>query len=257
MEVSNVISQNTGYPLISHRSEFQCVVTEMRSNPVKFLEENLILNPQCYAHHGDTSFIKVDIIREEGVLRLKETEVDMANSDYILFTGIRDTDAPERFDAPAVISLSNQCLSIRRNDITQTVQQSSPLWLTNQQSGCSVLIVRHGLSESGGQQYSMIHMRPRDSENFIDEFTPALYANTQEILLERDIQSVLANTFPNENPEAFILVPSAENFIVEGCCTQLIGISNERGEFDFYRQIYPVIGGEYQVEALRWTRFTI
>lgn len=71
------------------------------------------------------------------------------------------------------------------------------------------------------------------------------------------IQTQTWKTFPNENPEAFILVPSAENFIVEGCCTQLIGISNERGEFDFYRQIYPVIGGEYQVEALRWTRFTI
>ncbi len=232
-------------------------MAEIRNDPVRFLEENLIFNPQCYTHHGDTSFISVDIIREDGLLRLKETETNMANSDHILFTGIRDTDTQERFDAPAVISLSNQCLSLRRNDSSQTIQQSSPLWLTNQQSGCSVLIVRHGLSESGEQQYSMIHMRPRDSSDFIDELTPVLYANTQEILLERDIQHTLANTFPNEHPEAFILVPSAEKFIVDGNCTQLIGVGNELGEFDFYRQVYPVTGGEHQVEALMWTHFPV
>lgn len=44
------------------------------------------------------------------MLRLKETEDDMAGSDYILFTGMRDTDSPDRFDAPAVVSLSNQCM---------------------------------------------------------------------------------------------------------------------------------------------------
>ena len=237
---------------MSHRSEFQHVMTEIRNNPVKFLEENLILNPQCYAHHDETSLITVNITREDGLLRLKETEYDMAGSDYILFTAMRDTDSPERFDAPAVVSLSNQCISLRRNDISQTIQQSSPLWLTNQQSGCSVLIVRHGLSESGEQQYSMIHMRPRDGNDFIDELTPELYANTQEVLLERDIQRTLANTFPNEHPEAFILIPSAEKFIVDGNCIQLIGIGNEQGEFDFYRQVYPVTGGEHQVEALMW-----
>ena len=64
-----------------------------------------------------------------------------------------------------------------------------------------------------------------------------------------DIQCTLANTFPNEHPEAFILVTSAEKFIVDGNCIQLIGIGNEQGEFDFYRQIYPVTGGEHKVEA--------
>ncbi|HFO8329729.1 TPA: hypothetical protein ACHKZD_005121, partial [Escherichia coli] len=92
-----------------------------------------------------------------------------------------------------------------------------------------------------------------NSNDCVDEFTPALYANTQEILLERDIQRTLANTFPNEHPEAFILIPSAEKFIVDGNCIQLIGIGNEQGEFDFYRQVYPVTGGEHQVEALMWT----
>ncbi|KNZ05336.1 hypothetical protein AGA36_17095 [Escherichia coli] len=71
--------------------------------------------------------------------------------------------------------------------------------------------------------------------------------------MERDIQRTLANTFPNEHPEAFILVTSAEKFIVDGNCIQLIGIGNELGEFDFYRQIYPVTGGEHLVEALMWT----
>ena len=42
-------------------------------------------------------------------------------------------------------------------------------------------------------------------------------------------------------------------FIVDGNCIQLIGIGNEQGEFDFYRQIYPVTGGEHKVEALMWT----
>ncbi|EJU2310353.1 hypothetical protein N4I36_005302, partial [Escherichia coli] len=55
--------------------------------------------------------------------------------------------------------------------------------------------------------------------------------------MEMDIQCTLANTFPNEHPEAFILVTSAEKFIVDGNCIQLIGIGNEQGEFDFYRQI--------------------
>ncbi|WP_139787928.1 hypothetical protein, partial [Escherichia coli] len=56
-----------------------------------------------------------------------------------------------------------------------------------------------------------------------------------------------------QHPEAFILVTSAEKFIVDGNCIQLIGIGNEQGEFDFYRQIYPVTGGEHKVEALMWT----
>ncbi|HCP7860656.1 TPA: hypothetical protein OFX60_005402, partial [Escherichia coli] len=80
MKVSNIISQNTGHSLVSHRSEFQHVMTEIRNNPVKFLEENLILNPQCYAHHDETSLITVNITREDGLLRLKEMEDDMAGS---------------------------------------------------------------------------------------------------------------------------------------------------------------------------------
>ncbi|HAP6023505.1 TPA: hypothetical protein IVC08_15950, partial [Escherichia coli] len=66
-----------------------------------------------------------------------------------------------------------------------------------------------------------------------------------------------ANTFPNEHPEAFILVTSAEKFIVDGNCIQLIGIGNEQEEFDFYRQIYHVTGGEHQVEALMWTHLPV
>ena len=50
----------------------------------------------------------------------------MAGSDYILFTGMRDTDSPDRFDAPAVVSLSNQCISLRRNDISQTILDWPP-----------------------------------------------------------------------------------------------------------------------------------
>ncbi|HBA9568529.1 TPA: hypothetical protein J1389_003596 [Escherichia coli] len=75
--------------------------------------------------------------------------------------------------------------------------------------------------------------------------------------MERDIQRTLANIFSNEHPEAFILIPSAEKFIVDGNCIQLIGIGNEQGEFDFYRQTYPVTGGEHQVEALMWTNFPV
>ena len=63
-----------------------------------------------------------------------------------------------------------------------------------------------------------------------------------------DIQCTLANTFPNEHPEAFI---------VDGNCIQLIGIGNEQEEFDFYRQIYHVTGGEHQVEALMWTHLPV
>lgn len=46
-----------------HRSEFQHVMTEIRNNPVKFLEEHLTLNPQCYAHHNETPLITVNITR--------------------------------------------------------------------------------------------------------------------------------------------------------------------------------------------------
>ena len=52
-------------------------MNEIRSNPVKFLEEHLILNTQRYAHHDETSLITVNITREDGLLRLKETEYDM------------------------------------------------------------------------------------------------------------------------------------------------------------------------------------
>ncbi|EPE1093700.1 hypothetical protein ACSI5S_000863 [Escherichia coli] len=94
----------------------------------------------------------------------------------------------------------------------------------------------------------MVHMCPGDSNDFVDEFTLIIRR-----FCWRWIQCTLANTFPNEHPEAFILVTSAEKFIVDGNCIQLIGIGNEQGEFDFYRQIYPVTGGEHKVEALMWT----
>lgn len=63
MKVSSIISQNTGYSLVPHRSEFQHVMIEIRNNPVKFLEEHLILNPQFYAHHNETPLITVNITR--------------------------------------------------------------------------------------------------------------------------------------------------------------------------------------------------
>ncbi|EHU17636.1 hypothetical protein ECDEC1B_0891 [Escherichia coli DEC1B] len=67
-----------------------------------------------------------------------------------------------------------------------------------------------------------------------------------------DIQCTLANTFPNEHPEALFRLRQRKIY-VDGNCIQLIGIGNEQGEFDFYRQIYPVTGGEHKVEALMWT----
>ena len=79
----------------------------------------------------------------------------------------------------------------------------------------------------------MVHMLPGDSNDFWGRFFLEFYANNQEILLEMDIQCTLANTFPNEHPEAFILVTSAEKFIVDGNCIQLIGIGNERESLIF------------------------
>lgn len=240
--------------LAPQQSEFQTAMTTLRNDPEQFLSENRILNPTCNAHHADTFFADVHLTQDDGLVRLNEVDDGEVGDGNILYTDMRDTNAPDRFNAPSVVSLRDQNVTISRNGISHSTEQDPPLWLTPQQSGCTVLIARHGRSEAGDQQYSMIHMRPRDGDDFADELTPELYANTQEVLLERDIHRTLANAFPHDMPEAFILVPSQEGIILEGNCTQLVGIGDENGEFNFYKQTYSLMEDHNQVQALAWTQ---
>jgi len=132
------------------------------------------------------------------------------------------------------------------------------LWITEQQTGCSVLIL-----DWGKGRYSMVHLQPYDDEQFngwsravmgLGEYTCGLtdrrffrsaYVNAW---LKHDASSVVSST--GRAPQGYILVQTMfENARQQE--SQLIGI-RYRSRFRFFRQ--RVLGPKStHVEELRWS----
>lgn len=140
--------------------------------------------------------------------------------------------------------------AVRTQDIT------ADLWVTEQQTGCTVLILKWGAGE-----YSLVHLQPSEDNDFnwigqvvmgLDRYAPSalgsapfksLYKNTW---LRREMTSVLDSTA--RAPTEYILVQSMFDWS-RGNEVQIVGVRSGR-EFAFYRQM---VNRGLRAEALAWS----
>ena len=121
------------------------------------------------------------------------------------------------------------------------------LWVTELQTGCTVLIV-----DWGAGQYSMTHLQPSDDVQFnrfgralmwTSNFAHNAYKNTW---LKQEMTTVIQNT--GGAPQRYIMVQSMfEN--TRRRVTQVVGVRNG-GQFTFYRQR---VAAARVVEQLQWS----
>lgn len=173
-----------------------------------------------------------------------------------------DGPVPGSIKKPMVVSPMRSFLLAdqRRYEATPIVRMqdiTADLWVTEAQSGCTVLILKW--SEGA---YSMVHMQPSDDPQFngfgqwlmsLDGYIPdsiairpvrKLYKN---IWLKQDMTSVLGSTGPTgRSPLEYIMVQSM--FDEGRGHVQVLGVRAGR-VFNFYRQREA---NGYRAEALRW-----
>ncbi|HUZ04523.1 MAG TPA: hypothetical protein VMU62_04125 [Acidobacteriaceae bacterium] len=122
------------------------------------------------------------------------------------------------------------------------------LWVTEMQTGCSVLIV-----EWGGGQYSMTHLQPSQDAQFnllgrailsTGSFAYNAYKNTW---LKQELTAVVSNT--GGAPQRYILIQSMFE-TARGPVTQVLGVRNG-AQFNFYRQRQTI--ANRVVEHLQWS----
>jgi hypothetical protein len=121
------------------------------------------------------------------------------------------------------------------------------LWVTEMQTGCTVLIV-----DWGGGQYSMTHMQPSTDAQF-NRFGQAVLgagratrAGYQNAWLKQELTSVITNT--GGAPQYYIMIQSMFD-TWRGNVVQVVGV-RQRGQFQFYRQKQN--GNVITVEHLTW-----
>ncbi len=136
----------------------------------------------------------------------------------------------------------------RTTGILNAAGTSANLWVTELQTGCTVLIV-----DWGGNQYSVTHLQPSQDQQFnqlgqtlmwTSNFTRNAYKNTW---LKQEMTSVIQNT--GGAPQRYIMIQSMFEASY-GTETQVIGIRNG-GQFQFYRQRDD--GINRVVEHLQWS----
>jgi hypothetical protein len=146
----------------------------------------------------------------------------------------------------------------RLNATARFVPGNNDLWVTEQQSGCSVLIL-----DWGANQYSMVHLQQHADNDFSSvsqtamnqsDAVKAVYKNAW---LRPDLTTVVnASVAGGVHPNRYILVQSLFNTLVRGTLTQLIGVRSGGG-WDFFQQTYQVAAmgnlQNVQVRQLAWT----
>lgn len=141
----------------------------------------------------------------------------------------------------------------RLNQTAQVQAATNRLWVTEQQTGCSVLILKWA-----GNLYSMVHLQPNaDNEfnwlgKFINSFDLGLSIQ-KNAWLKPELTEVAEQSGNGQNPEAYILVQSLHTARKGNAC-QVIGI-NVGGNFNFYRQtsIRAGLNETYSTQPLQWT----
>ena len=141
----------------------------------------------------------------------------------------------------------------RLNQTAQVQAATNRLWVTEQQTGCSVLILKWA-----GNLYSMVHLQPNaDTEfnwlgKFINRFDLGMSIQ-KNAWLKPELTEVVEQSGNGQNPDAYILVQSLHTARSGNAC-QVIGI-NVGGAFNFYRQtsIRAGLNETYSAQPLQWT----
>ncbi len=135
----------------------------------------------------------------------------------------------------------------RATGILNAAATAANLWVTEMQTGCTVLIV-----DWGAGQYSMTHLQPSQDAQFnmlgralmwTGNFARNAYKNTW---LKQEVTSVIGNTVGA--PQRYIMVQSMFE-AARGPVTQVIGVRNG-AQFTFYRQR---AAAARVVEQLQWS----
>ncbi|MCP1445888.1 hypothetical protein J3D54_005020 [Pseudomonas sp. GGS8] len=141
----------------------------------------------------------------------------------------------------------------RLNLTAQVPAATNKLWVTEQQTGCSVLILKWA-----GNLYSMVHLQPNADNEFNrlgklinrSDIGMALQKNAW---LRPEVAEVAEQSGNGQTPDAYILVQSLHTARRGNAC-QVIGI-NINGTFNFYLQtsIRNGLTETYSTQSLQWT----
>lgn len=135
-----------------------------------------------------------------------------------------------------------------RHQATRRSAATHDLWVTELQTGCSVLIL-----DWGSNQYSMIHLQPSADNQFNRLGRAILGASTfsynayKNSWLRSELTTIVGNT--GGTPQHYILVQSMFD-ASRDIFVQVIGV-RRNGRFEFYRQTRH--GETLRAEHLAWS----
>lgn len=134
-----------------------------------------------------------------------------------------------------------------RHQPTNAVAAGADLWVTEMQTGCTVLII-----DWGGNQYSLMHLQPSDDAQFnrlgrgiinLSNFTRSSYKNAW---LKSESTTIVGNT--GGAPQYYIMIQSMFD-ASSGRAVQVVGV-RRHGKFEFYRQ--KQYGNNLTLDHLAW-----
>lgn len=139
----------------------------------------------------------------------------------------------------------------RFNALQRIPGAPADLWITERQTGCSVLIL------DWGGQYSMVHLAPHviSSYNQVAQFVMNsslfLYAEAQRASLKPEMTQVVnASKIGGANPHSYIFIQS-NHAAINMQSLNLIGIKNNVSWSFYLQQIIPP--STMNVKLLSWT----
>ncbi|MCP4110096.1 MAG: hypothetical protein GY749_32010 [Desulfobacteraceae bacterium] len=153
-------------------------------------------------------------------------------------------------------NLPNRQAATAQQGIAPINPTGADLWVTDAQSGCTVLIL-----DLGGNNYQMVHLQPyidnqynKIGQSLLDGwgnyFTKG-YSRLfyQNFWLKRDATQTTNNT--GNVPERYIMIESM-HAACDGKASQVIGIRNANGWHFFLQRSYR---RNLEVKELRWTNY--
>jgi hypothetical protein len=214
------------------------LLMEIKSNPEKFLSDNIIGYKQPDIDHENT-------IQQKGNLYSntifdtcyltddKDMQGDLHGAVTYLFTPMRSGNSDTRY-----------------SPVDKCFPGNNDLWVTGQQTGCAVCILKWPSGE-----YSMLHVQPRKWEDK-PEIMPHLITLAkngqeekavlyQESYINLDIANAIVATAEQDQedsgadqkyPESFILVHSGTAQQKHMQSIRVVGVKGEDGEFTFFKQ---------------------
>jgi len=168
---------------------------------------------------------------------------------------------PTAFNVTAVLTstranagagMANRLVGVQR---FSSGQGGAQVWLTDQQTGCTVLIL-----DWGGNQFSMVHILPYQKASYGRLMRGVMWlggtgveASVQNSYLRGDVGTVVNNSLAGNPPQRYILVQSQFSLNAQQLL-QLIGIAGA-GSWTFYVQRIQVTAmgqAVHSVSKLDW-----